>query len=90
MQKQTNVRLSQVALDHLTTLRAHYGLSQTALFEFLLREHARQVAKRASAAPRGSLTQAVSPGVDEDEIDEADASRFRGFRASVTRAELER
>jgi len=36
------------------------------------------------------LTKLVSPDVDEDEIEEMDARRFRGLRAAITRAELNR
>jgi hypothetical protein len=87
--KQVNVRLSQTALDHLATLRAHYGLSQTALFEFLLREHARQFAEK-MITRRGPLTESVSPAVTDEEAYELDGQRFRGLRVAITRAELDR
>jgi hypothetical protein len=83
--KQFGIRLSGTAVDHLETLRAHYGLSQTALVEFLLREHARLIAEKLAATPRLPCSTLVSAEVDEDE-----ANEFRGLRASITRAELDR
>ncbi len=58
--KQTNVRLSRTAQDLLTKLQEHYGLSQTALFEFLLREENRRV----SQVPQAPTAQGRRPEDD--------------------------
>ena len=36
------------------------------------------------------LTQMVSPDTTEDDADEINAQQFRGLKASITRAELDR
>ena len=86
-------RLSAEARGYLTFLQQHYGMSQPELFEALLREeHARVVAeKRANPTVRSvPLTTVLPTDVTEDDMDELDAQRFNGLRASITRAEFER
>jgi hypothetical protein len=91
-QQQTSARLSDTALACLTALKLHYGLSTTALFEFLLREAARHASvgaveidrprdlavEQPAASPLASpLTSEVAFEEDEDEID------AQGFRRQI-------
>jgi len=92
--KLTGVRLSVTAQGLLAgVLRDHYGLnSTTAIIETLVREKARelQVSNALLNAPRGPLTESVSPEASSDDLDEANAKQFAGLKASIARAELDR
>jgi hypothetical protein len=89
--KQIGPRLTPTATEYLKALCAFHGMSATGLIEHLVRQAARQMADElAKRPPPGPITTMVSPEVDEDEANEMDGQRFRGLRASITRAALDR
>ncbi len=80
--KQLSIRISDTALACLASLRLHYGLSKTALLEFLLRQEARRVA----AQP---VQPFVLPSPDVDEQDD-DVQRFGQQVAQQNRIDRQR
>jgi hypothetical protein len=99
--RMVGVRLSQESRDQLAALQKHYGLSQSALVEYLLREeHARMVAERPpmrrtrlAAVEMSTVVdkpRTISTDVDEDDIEEMEAQRFARSHASIRQAEFDR
>jgi hypothetical protein len=81
--KQTNVRLSTAALDHLATVKRYYGLrSTTAVLTFLLGEAVRRI----NAQPKQPV---VLPSVELDE-DEIEVERFGRQVAQQNRIDQQR
>jgi hypothetical protein len=81
--RQTNIRLSDKGRALLEELQVHFGLSQTGVIEFLLREKARAVAAEPKPVPR-PFSLAAIPVTDED--DEPDARPKSGWTKLDRRA----
>lgn len=100
--KQFGIRLSDEAAGLFEALQAHFGLRQTSLLEYLVRDVARRESVTV-AAERGDVPKAAMPpppkqreplpvlstDVTDDEIEEMESERSAGMVA-VTRKEQAR
>ncbi len=81
--KQINVRLSEAALHHLTTLKQYYGLrNTTALVTFLLGEAVHRISTAQPARPVALTSALVVEDEEEDEFN-VDVRSLRNTKRQV-------